>query len=240
MKLDLEINEHPIDRVTEFNFLGLTIDENVCWKQHIQKVSAKVSRTLGSLCRLKRYLPENILRLLYNSLVLPHLQYGILIWGFKPGRLSKLQKRAMRIITNSKYNAHTEPIFRRLNLLKLDDLFRCSALRFAFKLFNDVLPSYFIDTLLTNGPSHTYQTRVSDKLTNCIRKYRRNTSGAKECIRHYIHELLNDTNSIVTDKIFSHSYNGFSRYIKQYTISQYEINCTIHDCYVCNRQDHSS
>ena len=203
-------------------------------------MSTKVSRTLGSLSRLKKYLPGNILRLLYNSLVLPHLQYGILIWGFKPGRLFKLQKRAVRIITNSKYNAHTDPIFRRLNLLKLDDIFRCNALRFVFKLFNDGLPSYFTDTLLTNGPSHTYPTRESDKINNFLRKYRRNTSGAKDCIRHYIHELLNDTNIIITDKIFSHSYNGFSRYIKQYAISNYCVNCTIRNCYVCSQQDLTS
>ena len=239
IKLDLEINKHPIERVHDFNFLGLTIDENVSWKEHIQKVSAKVSRTLGALCRLKRYLPETILRLLYNYLVLPHLQYGILIWGFKPGRLFKLQKRAMRIITNSRYNAHTEPIFRRLNLLKLDDIFRCNALRFVYNLFNDRLPSYFIDTLLSNGPNHVYPTRVSHALTNNLRQYRITTSGAKECMRYYVPKLLNDTDCIITDKIFSHSYHGFSRYVKQYAINHYCSGCNVLNCYVCNTQNHN-
>ena len=140
----------------------------------------------------------------------------------------------MRIITNSKYNAHTEPIFRRLNLLKLDDIFRCSALRFVYNLFNDRLPTYFVDTLLSNGPNHVYPTRVSHTLINNLRRYRITTSGAKECMQHYVPQLLNDTNCIITDTIFSHSYYAFSQYVKQYTINNQCSGCNIPNCYICN------
>ena len=90
---------------------------------HTKKIANKVSRTVGLLCRLKRMLPKHTLRLIYTSLVLPHLQYGVLNWGFNMGRIAKLQKKAMRYITCSKYNAHTTPIFRDLKLLKLEDIF---------------------------------------------------------------------------------------------------------------------
>ena len=75
---NLKINSEPIQRVTEFNFLGLTIDEQLSWSPHIQKISNKISRTLGIMNRLKIFLPENILRLIYNSLILPYCQYSIL------------------------------------------------------------------------------------------------------------------------------------------------------------------
>ena len=88
---NLKINSEPIERVTEFNCLGLTIDEHLNWPPHIQKVSNKISRTLGIMNRLKRFLPTNVLRLIYNSLILPYFQYSILTWGFKVGRLEKLQ-----------------------------------------------------------------------------------------------------------------------------------------------------
>ena len=97
--LDLQISSEKLERVAEFNFLGLTVDENLNWNAHIQKVSNKISRTLGVMCRLKNFLPLHVLRILYNSLILPHLQYGILTWGFCLGRLEKLQKRSVRIIT---------------------------------------------------------------------------------------------------------------------------------------------
>ena len=77
------------------------------------------------MCKLKRFFyPQQVLRIIYNSLILLHLQYYILSWGFKSDRLFKLQKRAVRIITCSKYNAHTEPLLKALNLLKIEDIMK--------------------------------------------------------------------------------------------------------------------
>jgi len=129
----LELNGQNIERVTEFNFLGLTIDQHLTWNAHIQKISNKISRSIGIMNRLKRFLPQSILRTLYNSLILPHIQYSLLAWGNKSKRVFKLQKRAVRLITCSKYNAHTEPLFKSLNLLKLDDIMILKTLKFYYK-----------------------------------------------------------------------------------------------------------
>ena len=75
---EIKINSERIKNVNDFIFLGLTIDEHLSWKPHIQKISNKIARTLGIMCRLKNFLPTQILRILYNSLILPHLQYSIL------------------------------------------------------------------------------------------------------------------------------------------------------------------
>ena len=87
----LKLNEQIIEWVTEFNFLGLTIDQHLTWNEHQQKISYKISRLLGIMCKLKRFLPQQVLRILFNSLILPHLQYCLLSWGFKSDRLFKLQ-----------------------------------------------------------------------------------------------------------------------------------------------------
>ena len=52
---DIRINDSPIERVTDFNFLGLQIGQHLNWNAHIQKSSNKISRTLGVMNRLKRY-----------------------------------------------------------------------------------------------------------------------------------------------------------------------------------------
>ena len=89
--------------------------------------------------------PENALDIqqLYDSLILSHIQFGITCWGFEWGRLAKLQKRAVRIITNSKYNAHTEPLFKDLHLLKITDIFDVQCMKFWYKFSNNTLPNYF-------------------------------------------------------------------------------------------------
>ena len=142
---EIKINGQLVEHVTEFNFLGLTH----IGLSHIQKVSNKVSRSIGVLNRLKKFLPITILRNLYNALILPHFQFSILTWGFSPGRLNKLQKRAIRVITNSKYNAHVEPLLKRLNLLRLTDIFKIALLKMFYKFKHNQLPHY-LTTMLSD------------------------------------------------------------------------------------------
>ena len=74
----LTINDTEIERVNTFNFLGITLDENVSWKPHISILSKRISKYSGILNRLKHHLPLYIMRMLYCSLVNSHLIYGIL------------------------------------------------------------------------------------------------------------------------------------------------------------------
>ena len=93
----LHMDKIPLEYVTNFNFLGLTIDSNLSWAPHIAKVSAKINRTIGIINKFKHFLPLNIKISLYNALILPHLNYNlILIWQndlnkFKNGQFNLLQ-----------------------------------------------------------------------------------------------------------------------------------------------------
>ena len=53
----LMINNTLIELVTEFYFLGLTVNEYMNWNSHVQEIANKISRTLGVMKRLKLYLP---------------------------------------------------------------------------------------------------------------------------------------------------------------------------------------
>ena len=71
------INNTQIERVAEFNFLGLTVNEYMNWNSHTQEIANKISRTLGVMNRLKRYLPISAMKLMHDSLIISHLQFGI-------------------------------------------------------------------------------------------------------------------------------------------------------------------
>ena len=73
----LVINNTLIERVTEFNFLGLTVNEYMNWNSHVQKFANKISPTLGVMNRLKRYLPISAMKVMNDSLILTHLQFRI-------------------------------------------------------------------------------------------------------------------------------------------------------------------
>ena len=57
--------------------------------------------------------------------------------------LHLLQKKALRLIYNSNYIAHTEPICKKLQLLKLTNMFSIAVWKFYYKLMNNQLPTYF-------------------------------------------------------------------------------------------------
>ena len=94
----LKIDETRIERVQNFNLLGVTLQDNLILDSHIKIISIKRSKMIGILNKLKHFLPLNIKVTLYNSLMLPHINYGLMIWGFKCNRIIKLQEKAIRII----------------------------------------------------------------------------------------------------------------------------------------------
>ena len=77
----IKIAGEDIAFVDNFNFLGIIINKHLNWTSHVDMLSAKLSKTIGILNTLKHLLPINIMRTLYTSLILCHLNYGVLLWG---------------------------------------------------------------------------------------------------------------------------------------------------------------
>ena len=181
------------------------------------------------MCKLKKFLPLHVLRILDNSLILPHLQYGILTWGFCLGMLQKLQKRSVRIITRSKYNAHTDPMYKSLNLLKLKDLFELSVFKIYFKFKHYLLPVYILNMFTESIRDHRYnlRTRGPLELVNF------STASGEKCLRCYLPNLINNSSPQILDKINTHSYEGFSFFIKRTKLNNYRIEWTVPNCYIC-------
>ena len=182
------------------------------------------------MCRLKNFLPTDILRILYNSLLLPHLQYSVLSWGFKMGRLDKLQKCAVRIIANSRYNSHTDPLFKKFNLLKLKDLFELNVLKLFYKYRNNTLPFYVSNMFSDYTISHSYTLRS----TYILNESGSNTPSGDKCTRHYLPTVINKLEPDISNKISTHSLQGFAFYIKRTMINKYQTECDVRNCYVCD------
>ena len=83
------------------------------------------------------------MKLLYDSLILSYLQFGITNWGFEWESDIKTAKQALWIMTNGRYNARNEPLFSQLNLLNVKDIFDVQFLKFwcKFTLVNSIIMS---------------------------------------------------------------------------------------------------
>ena len=120
--LDLHVNNNAIEKVDNFNCLGLHLNTRLTWHTHVSEISKKISRAVGIIKKMQWIFPTEILLAIYNALVLPHINYCILSWGADSNTIFILQKKAVRAIASAGYNAHTEPFFKLYNLLKIEDI----------------------------------------------------------------------------------------------------------------------
>ena len=113
--LSFSLNGLEIEHVYNFNFLGLIINCHLDWKPHLNSIGINVARVIGLLRKLKYTLPIQVLRSIYNSLILPHMHYALSAWGTKCHKIELLQKKALRIIFSKSPIAHTEPLLKKMN-----------------------------------------------------------------------------------------------------------------------------
>ena len=97
-------------------YLGIYIDSNLNWKSHIDYIAKKIKRSIGILSKLRYYVDNRIIiNYLYYALIYPFLIYGMIAWGstyhsnVQP--LFILQKNPVRIMTFSKFDEHSSPLF---------------------------------------------------------------------------------------------------------------------------------
>ena len=145
-------------------FLGIQIDENLSWKNQLSSINRSISRSLFMIKQVKNILPSRCLLNLYFALVHPYLSYGILAWGHAPSsslqKTAMLQKRAIRIVLKKSYNSHTDPLFKKSNILKLRDLHEYEVARFMHKFSTNSLPKSFHQTFKLNSEMRV-MTRVT-------------------------------------------------------------------------------
>ena len=133
--------------IPAIKFLGVPIDPKLNFKHHIDAIHSKVSRSLFAINSVKHFIDKRALKTLYNSLVHSHFLYCIPIWScaskssFK--KLELLQKKALRTISLSKYNAHTVPIFKKIEILPIKEQAILSSLLIMYDYVHQKLPYSF-------------------------------------------------------------------------------------------------
>ena len=237
-QLHLNIKGSPIENVNEFNFLGLTLDCNLNFKPHTKIIAAKISRVTGVLHKLKYIFSAYLLRMIYNSLILPHLNYSLLAWGIQCPNIELLQKKAVRVVNFKSPVAHTEPILKGMNQLKLPDMYTCQLLKLYYKLYRNKLPAYFENFLPEYGDSQ------HNLRNNCIRlpaiRCEFGKLNAKYQMHFRLRELANPSNPPlypninIDNDVTTRSLTGFSKHIKSKFLSGYSLHCDIGECYACN------
>lgn len=211
------INNTQLERVEKTKFLGVVIDSKLSWCDHILYIKNKISKGIGIICKARKSLNSQTLVTLYNSFIYPYLTYGVEMWGaanettIKP--IKVLQKRVVRIITNSHYRAHSAPLFKSLSLLPLHYIFEFAIAKLMFKIMNKIIPPVLNDMFTVNMNVHGHLTRQRERLHVPVAR----TNLMKRSFRHKGVQIWNE----LKDKVNSQcSFQVYKRNIRKYLLNK--------------------
>ena len=135
--INIEFQSASIVPSNSCKYLGVMIDNKLCFRDHIHFVISKISKHTGILYKLKDSLPMCTRLNYYFAFMHPYISYNIIVWGstyhtiLEP--LNIQMKRIVRIICGAKFRDHTNPLFKKLRLLKLYDLYKYHTLIHVYK-----------------------------------------------------------------------------------------------------------
>ena len=166
------INKKAIEEVKCVKYLGVLIDSQLTFRNHIDELTKKISRAIGVLYKLRPYVTTKILTNVYYAIVYPFLLYGIVIWGNASVNLINpihiLQKKFVRMATfNDNYPiprgplAHTPLLFYELKLLTIFDIFKLQVGKFVYESLNNIGPSSSIVKFTRACEVHNHNTRYA-------------------------------------------------------------------------------
>jgi hypothetical protein len=137
-----------------FKILGVLFDEYLSFEDHVSHLCNKISKSLFCINRIKNFINQKSLKMLYYSMVHSHIVYCINVYGCaNVTTLNKLkikQKEAIRIISNAGYRDHTNPLFKLHKILPLDQLIKFSNVKFMHSYSHGKLPFSFSELWVTN------------------------------------------------------------------------------------------
>ena len=99
------------------SFLGITLDSNLFWKQHVATVAGKLAQFCYALRTLSGQADLQTCFLAYYAYVYSRLRYGIVIWGNSVEANFILQKRAVRSMFNMNVRETCKPVFKNTEYL---------------------------------------------------------------------------------------------------------------------------
>ena len=169
-QLCLSIRNNPLEVVQSTKHLGVYFDNALDWKNHIQEITKKISRSLALLKCAKRFLPLESPKDIYASIIDPNFGYCCAVWRFcgliEIQKLQKLQNRAARKITGSNHDASSKPLIEALGWRTIEKLIQRETRVMVFKSVNELPPQHLSKLFLSSSSNACYNLQRTTNNTN--------------------------------------------------------------------------
>ena len=237
---DLWLGDQKIQRVGEkfeqksHKILGIWVDEKMSFNTHIKAIQNKMRSAIAILARSKVILPYKIKLLIYNALIMSHLNYCTSIWSGSPnvGKLEIMQKKALRLICQKNYASHADPLFFQTKSLKLEHIVELNYLKISNNIINskESLPiiSIFNFLQVTKERTRTKHLKLMETPTCRVTMLQRFP-------QYKLPSIYNKALKEFPCKIDKKMSTLISSY-RNWRITQYsDFKCSVKNCYSCEQ-----
>ena len=214
----IQIDGSDILQTKCIKYLGVHLDDKLKWHKHVEHVEAKLSAATCAFSKLCKYLPSNTLTPVYYSLVYSHLQYAIICWGNTSKTvLNRLQIKQNCIIKILSKKVRLQPLFQKLNFLRLNKIFKFEIAKFMVKFHSNKLPQFceeYLKSFVKVFSVHTHYTRSSFSNEYYVPKTFYHKTD--QSLRVIGAKIWNDLPKCLRNKLITTSINNLSKLLKQH------------------------
>ena len=148
--------------------LGVTLDSNLTYDEHIIKTASSCMSRLGQINRVKHVFDKRTLLMIINSLVFSRLFYCSNVWSntskCNVNKLQAVQNFACRIVSGARKFDHVTPIRKELNWLSVPSQLYYRNATMAFKCMTGQAPEYLTSKFIKRAEVSRRSTRNSQLL----------------------------------------------------------------------------
>ena len=164
----LQVLGSKLERSVAAKYLGVTLDDKLTWKQHIDTLTAKLSKTIAAFKIVKNYVNVEQKRSLYFAYIFSRIQYGIELFSSSKKKdlkqVQTKQNRALKVLFNKEHRTPTRELHKELNLLQVQDIGQVNILKFVHKQRLGDTPEAFNNYFTEVNEHHNINTRQAKNL----------------------------------------------------------------------------
>ena len=165
------LNQH-IERASHNKFLGVILDENLTWNNHINELSSKLKRLFHIFYNIRNYLRKDNITTIYYALIYSRIKYGISVYGqacdSKLKKIQTIQNKLLKVLSSKNYQFSTDMLHNEFDILKIKDIIKQETITFVHKFSSNSLPPVFDDYFETLASNHNRNTRHGSHLLKII------------------------------------------------------------------------
>ena len=184
--LKLFYNNDALHTITNDKILGVFVDNNLTWSEHVKHVTKKIASNIWLLSKIKAFLSKELRVQFYKSYIQPHIDFCNIVWGSTSEanklKIYRLQKRACRVILD--YNVEdSKESMKSLKIQSVYDRLFLRKAKFMFKVFNESAPKYITETFTLRSNVNTSLV-LRSATSQCYVPPKPRTEGFKQSMRY--------------------------------------------------------